>query len=198
MVFDYLSGSTSISNIIFSNILKINPSLMYKYTSVTDQALYLILIPSVIILLFVWLFGYWFMGSKNSGLRILISGVAYIYVVYSGWYGSWMVPIILAWFPLILIAYFGFFIMTKILHPVNVRGAANVMNAVFDKATSKSKDIETTEKNIKLLDKKIDQLKNMMGNVKGNDKAEAEIIAKMADLEHAKMDQEDHLRKLGG
>jgi hypothetical protein len=195
MAFDYLSGTTNIFNLVFNDILKINPTLLYKYTTPADQALYLILIPSVFLLLFVWTFGYWIMGSKGKGLRILISVVAYIYIVYSGFYGSFVAPMILAWFPITIVLYFVFFIMTKIFHPMNVVPASNVVSAVFKKATDKSKDIDSTEKSIELLHKKIKQLEAMQDEMeaKNNDKAVAELITKIAELEHKKIELEDHL-----
>jgi hypothetical protein len=202
MAFSYLSGS-GISDIIFNTILKINPTLLSKYTSVTDQAFYLLLIPSVFIILFVWTFGYWFVGKSHNGLRILISMIAYIYVVYSGWYGSFMVSLILAWFPVILISYFGFFIITKILHPGNVQGLNKVVDAGFKKikeANANSKEIETTEKNIEILKRKIKDLeaKQMSMERAGNPRAVADIITVLSQLEHQKIDQEEHLKRLEG
>jgi hypothetical protein len=200
MAFQYLSSSTSIFNIVFNDILKISPALLSKYTSTSDQALYLILIPSVILLLFVWTFGYWITGSKARGIRTLISVIAYVYIVYSGFYGSFVAPVILAWFPITVVLYFIFFIMTKIFHPMNVVPASNVVSAVFKKATDKSKDIDSTERSIELLNKKISQLKAMQKEMENknppNDKAVAEIITKMTELEHHKMDLEDHLNRL--
>lgn len=203
MAFDYLSG-TSFSDIIFNNLLKLDPSLLYKYSTVTDQAFYLLLIPSVFILLFVWTFGHWFVGNSHNGLRIMISIIAYIYVVYSGWYGSFMVGLILAWFPIILISYFGFFIITKILHPSNVDGLNKVMDAGFKKisdANENNKKIEQTENNIELLNKKIRDMESKLSRMEKGDKNEravADIISALSQLQHQRMDQEALLKKLEG
>lgn len=200
MAFQYLSGSSTVNlfNLIFTQILKISPTLMSKYTTVQDQVLYLIFIPSIIILFFVWTFGYWIVGNANKGFRLLISLASYIYIVYSGWYGSFIIPIVLAWFPIVLITFFAFFILTRIFHPMNVSGASKVMKATFDKATSKSNEIKTTEKKIEEIDKKISQLKSMEGRVSGNDRAMAELVSKEAQLEHMKIELKEKLDRLGG
>jgi uncharacterized membrane protein len=198
MAFNYLSGSVNLFNLIFTQILKISPSLISHYTSLQDQVLYLIFIPSIIILFFVWTFGYWIVGNANKGFRLLISLASYIYIVYSGWYGSFIIPIILAWFPIVLISFFAFFIMTRIFHPMNVQGASKVMTAAYEKATSRSKEISTMEKQIEEVDKKIRQLKSMEGRVSGNDRAMAELVSKEAQLEHIKIELKNKLERLGG
>ena len=145
-------------NLIFQEILKISPSLITKYTTIQDQILYLILIPTVIIFLFIWTFGYWIVGTGHRGLRLLISAIAYIYIVWSGWYGTWIIPIVMTWFPMVLFAFFIFFILTRIIHPLNIGGASKIMKAGFEKASSKGKKINELEKQIDLIDKKIRDL----------------------------------------
>ncbi len=196
MAFEYLGGSTDLSNLIFNEILKISPILMSKYYTLQDQVLYLILIPSVIILLFVWTFGYWFMGGGHRGLRLLISAIAYIYIVYAGWYGTFVIPLILAWFPIVLIAAFAFFLMTKIFHPMNIAGASKVMKSTFQKATAKSKKIDKLERQHDVVTRKIRQLENRLRNT-NNDRAKAELIARISDLNSKKVEIEDKLDQLG-
>jgi hypothetical protein len=198
MAFNYLgSGTLNLFNLIFTQILKISPTLVSKYTTVQDQVLYLIFIPSIIVLFFVWTFGYWIVGNSNRGFRLLITLASYIYIVYAGWYGSFIIPIILAWFPIVLISFFAFFIMTRILHPQNIQGASNVMNAVFEKATNKSKEINTVEKQIELIDKQIRALDNRQNNTT-NERARAELIKRMAELEQKKIEYKERLNSLGG
>jgi hypothetical protein len=198
MAFEYLgSGSLDLFNTIFREILKISPTLLYKYVTLQDQVLYLILIPSVIVLFFIWTFGYWIVGDAHRGIRLLISAIAYIYIVYSGWYGSFIIPIILAWFPIVLFSYFAFFIMTRIMHPSNVAGASKVMSAVYKKASEKRKHADALEKEIDLVNKKINQLQAMRGGTH-NPRAEANLTAEIARLEQKRIALREKLDSLGG
>jgi hypothetical protein len=198
MAFNYLgSGTLNLFNLIFTQILKITPTLISKYSTLQDQVLYLIFIPSIIVLFFVWTFGYWIVGNANRGFRLLITLASYIYIIYSGWYGSFIIPIILAWFPIVLISFFAFFIMTRILHPQNVAGASDVMKAAFQKATSKSKEINTVEKQIELIDKQIRALDSRQ-NSTSNERAKSELIKRMAELEQKKIEYKERLNSLGG
>jgi hypothetical protein len=198
MAFNYLgSGTINLFNLIFTQILKISPTLISKYSAIQDQVLYLIFIPSVIVLLFVWTFGYWIVGNANRGFRLLISLIAYIYIVYSGWYGSFIIPIILAWLPTVLITFFAFFIMTRIFHPSNLQGASNVMSAAFKKATNKSKEMSSIEKQIELIDKQIRALDSRQ-NSTSNERAKSVLIARMSELEQKKIELKEKLSSLGG
>jgi hypothetical protein len=151
-------------NLIFTELLKISPSLINNYSTLQDQILYLLLIPSVIIILFVWLFGYWVV-PKHNGLRVLISIIAYIYIVWSGWYGSWMISLILAWFPMLLLAFFLFFILSRVINPMNLTGASKIMKASFDKIPQKGKEIDTLKKQISILKKKRKHLESERGKM---------------------------------
>ena len=183
-------ATVDLFNLIFTEILKISPTLISRYSTIQDQILYLLLIPSAIILLFVWTFGYWFMGKGHNGLRILISLIAYIYIVWSGWYGTWIIPVILAWFPLILIAFFLFFIISKIFPPLAVGGASNLMKAGFDKIPQKGKEIDKLKKEIDILNKKIIYLKDQKPKVEAQgrhiiDLEVQELEMKVKELKHA-------------
>ena len=146
--------------IIFEEILRISPTLLSdpKYYALQDKLIYLILIPHVILFLFIWLFGYWLVGSGHKGIRYLITAIAYIYFVWAGWYGTWVTPLILGWFPLILISFFLFFIFTKIFPPLNVLGASRAISGGIEKATHKKKQRKRLDDQIDLINKKIRRL----------------------------------------
>ena len=54
MAFEYLGGSLDLFRLIFEQILKISPTLLYKYPTVQEQVFYLILLPHVILFLFLF------------------------------------------------------------------------------------------------------------------------------------------------
>ena len=198
MAFEYLSGSSfNIINLVLVDILKISDKLLYDYTTPTDQIMYLVLIPSAILMLFVWTFGYWIVPDSGKGLRFLISAIAYIYMVYSGWYGSFIVSIILAWFPLVLLSFFAFFIMTKIFHPINIQGANAVIDSAFKKARP-NKNIKIMEKQIDNLNHKISRLESLRRDMenKGNQRGASTAAMKITELEHQRMDLENKIKSM--
>ncbi len=198
MAFEYLgSGTVDLTNLIFREILKISPTLMSRYFTLQDQVLYLILIPSVIIILFIWTFGYWIVGSAHRGLRLLISMIAYIYIVYSGWYGSFIIPIILAWFPMVLLSFFLFFIMTRIFHPLNISGASKIISAGFEKGSRKGRDIKKLEHKIDMVQRKITKTRQQEASAQDNE-TRARLRRVRIALEHKKMDLEDKLDRVEG
>ena len=130
------------------------------------------------------------MGKGHNGLRILISLIAYIYIIWSGWYGTWIIPLILAWFPVVLVTFFLFFIMSRIFHPMNVAGASKVMKAGFEKAGAKGKEINALRKQIEMIDKKIKHLSNERGKMADGQAREVlnleitDLRSKKKEIEH--------------
>ncbi len=101
--------------IIFEEFLKISPNLISNYSTIQDQLLYLVLIPHVILFLFLAAFGLGLMGrvfgKPHHGFQLLVIIISYIYIVWSGWYGSFIVPFTITWFLIALvIGLFLFFI----------------------------------------------------------------------------------------
>jgi len=158
-----------ITQVILQDILKISSSLLREYSSVGDQLIYLILIPSLIILMFVWAFSGWITG-EHPRFRILLSIVSYIFIIYSGWYGSFMVPIIVRWFVVLLAVGFIFFIMTKVIHPIRGPGIYKLSGAIGrrikDVTVGKSKQIEALEKQESEVRGKIKSLEKQLSDPK--------------------------------
>lgn len=71
------------------------------------------------------------------------------------------------------------------------------MNAVFEKATNKSKEINTLEKQIGLIQKQINALQSRLGSVK-DDRSKSVLIDKLAELEQKKIEYKEKLSRLGG
>jgi hypothetical protein len=176
MAFEFLSGSSGISNFIFNEVLKISPSLISKYTTVQDQSIMLILLPHLILFMFLFSFG-WGLMPQNRGLRYVISVVTYIYIMSQGWYGSIIVPVSLAWYPILLIAAIFIFFAFKIIHPVTVGKLANV-GASFAKDAGKhlgkDKEIERLYREIENIDC---QLKKQSPNAATNSGAASAVMA---------------------
>ncbi|MDD5416537.1 MAG: hypothetical protein PHU12_01020 [Candidatus Aenigmarchaeota archaeon] len=142
-----------ILTLILETLLKIDTNLIYQYSSIQDQLFYLILIPHVVILMFLWMFGYAVVPS-HKGIRYLFTLITYMYIIWSGWYGSWMIPIINAWFPIMIGGMFLFFIIAKVIHP-DVAGA---VGGLVKEAGSRIKNIGSKDKEIDKIYRKIGQL----------------------------------------
>lgn len=180
------AASIDLFQIIFEQILKIDPTLIAKYTAIQDQLLYLILIPSIVLLLFLWTFGYWVVPG-HRGIRILLSTIAYVFIVWSGWYGTFIISIINLWFPLILITFFIFFILTRLFHPLNVPGAHKIISAGFDQvkgSIKKGKDKEKMERELQLVDQRIRELDRILGDPNLDAKDRAALRFERAELDN--------------
>jgi len=189
-----------IGSLIFETILKISPELMSRYSTVQDQLLYLLLIPMVIIVLFLWSFGYWVSGRAHAGIRIMVSMIAFIYIIWSGWYGSIIVPILLAWFPLMLGSMFIFFIMSHILPPLTANNATKVMKAMVNKAAGKPFETRRLQEEIQMLEKSIKELKkahdDAMSGTKDDDEQSRGEIEKAFSTQIAALQVEMEQKKL--
>jgi hypothetical protein len=156
MAFDYLSGgSIDLFRLIFQEILKISPTLLYKYTTVQEQVFKLILLPHVI--LFIFLFGFgMFVIPENKGLRYLVMIVAYIFVVIQGWYGTFLVPLLEVWFWLMLVFGLFLFFISRIIHPAAAKElgkAAGLVAQDIGKKMGKEKQIEKLAKELEHIEK---------------------------------------------
>jgi hypothetical protein len=125
MAFDYLAGSSNLTNLIFSQLLKISSTNIIHYTSIQDQVLYLIFIPHIILFLFLYAFSIGIVARVTGGhvgFSRLLGIAAYIYIIWSGWYGTFLIPLLNAWFVIAL--FFGLivFLITAVMHPA--RGVA--------------------------------------------------------------------------
>ena len=193
MAFEYLSGGTlNLFNLIFNQIFKISPTLLYKFTTIQDQTFQLILLPHVVLFLFLFSFGCGII-PENRGLRYLVMIVSYIYIVMQGWYGSLIVPITLAWFPLLLIGGLFLFFIFRIMHPVTAQklGTAGALVAKdMGKRMGKDKQIERLEEEVRHLDEEMNRYRGHIGSDSGAaeayrqlDKRKFALERKIKDLE---------------
>lgn len=182
--------------IVFTEFLKISPDLLSKYSTVQDQLLYLILIPHVILLLFLWTFGSW-IARGHSKFHILLSIVGYIYLIWAGWYGSFIVPIVISWFTITIILAFGFFILTYVIHPA--RGPAlykltGELGGILGEATiGKEKKRKEFERQIESIEA---QVRSLRHSKTGDRMTDRYIDLQIVELERHKADLEHQLSKL--
>jgi len=194
MAFEYLSGGTlDLFNLIFNEILKISPQLLYKYTTIQDQVFYLILLPHVILFLFLFGFG-WGIIPENKGLRYLVMIVAYIFVVMQGWYGTFLVPLLEVWFWISLALGIFLFFIFRFLHPFTAKGLGKTAGTLahdIGKRLGREKQIEKLEEELKDVKK---EMRTHHPHIKDNPGA-AQAYAM---LEQRKHQLEREIKKLEG
>ena len=97
----------SIPQIVWK-ILNITPQILSQYRTVQDQLLWLIFIPSLAMIFFI----YWFASTVSlghKGFRNLFGVAAYLTLILTGWYGR-LIPIFnLYWGLLLAVSAFLFF-----------------------------------------------------------------------------------------
>ena len=133
--------------IIFEEYLKISSDLISRYPTIQDQLLYLILIPHVVLLLFLFGFGQTFI-HEHKGLRFLTTITAYIFILWAGWYGTFLVPLTIGWFYILLGIGFVFFFVGRVIHPSRASELFALSKAVGEKITEKSKKANVYEDEI--------------------------------------------------
>lgn len=152
---------TDLFTLIFENILRIDPSMITKYTALQDQILFLILIPHVILFLFIWGFMY-AVAPGHKGLRYLVALITYLFAMIGGspysYYGSILIPIFSAWWMIILVVGFIFFIASRIVHPARAREIYELGRGITSKITQKGKKEKKLEKQIRSLDSQINAI----------------------------------------
>lgn len=163
-------------NLLFTQILKIDPSILYKYATLQDQMLYLFLIPSVILFLFLYAFSFGIVTrvvGQHKGFSYLVGIVSYIYIVYAGWYGK-LVLWFLNWLTIALgLALFLFFV-SIIFHPSATTAGMKMVGEVGKElAKGKAKD---TEK--KTIEEEISALNREISSLNGQEQRATEATAK--------------------
>lgn len=150
--------------LIFEEILKISPQLMFKYTTLPQQLLHLIFLPHVILFLFLFGFG-WMLAPEHRGFRYLLALAAYIFVVMQGWYGTFLIPLLESWFMIMLV--FGLFLFfgSKIFHPLTAKKIGSRVAPAIGKALAKKKEIERLEDELKFVR---DRMRDLKGRMRGN------------------------------
>ena len=146
---------TGIEQLIFETILRIDPSLLTKYTTMQDQILYLIFIPHIILFIFIFSF-MTVLGGVHRGLRYLVGIGAYAFIIIGGWYGDPLTGLFIIWWQVLLVLAIIFFIGSKFIHPTRVTEIFGIGKKITGKLTEKSKLSKKLEKQIRSINRQIE------------------------------------------
>ena len=190
-------ASIDFITIIFEEILKIDSSLISNYPTVPDQLIYLILIPHIILFLFLSGFGN-VLSHEHKGMQYLVSIGAYIFIIYSGWYGM-LAQLASTWFTIMIVFGLILFFMAKIFPPITAQKFGAVGAKAGEKAFAflgKGKAIEKIDREISYCNQEIARIRQH-GQAGGAEGRQTAMIL-TAQYEAKKHDLENERRKLEG
>ncbi len=164
-----MADVVNIPSLIFQ-ILKISPQLVSKYHGFQDQLLNLIFIPHIILILFLMAFSGMLISrilkTPHMGMRILIGIAAYLYIVWAGWYGTWLLPLVNTYFQVALIVAIIFFGISIFWHPASHEATLKLIQAgaeeVGKRTIGKAKEREKFEKELKSVRDSIKKAQSQM------------------------------------
>jgi len=159
--------ASDLISLVLNEILKISPTVMTKYTTVQDQVLYLIFIPSVILILFIYAFAKQIVGrivGEHKGFEYLISITSFIYIVYSGMFGATLVPIFINWLNIAIVLSLIVFVISVVFHPARgpalTKAAAEAGRMIGEKVTAKEKERKAIEQEVDAIKKELQGLRS--------------------------------------
>jgi hypothetical protein len=169
--------ASDLISLVLNEILKISPSVMAKYTTVQDQVIYLIFIPSIILFLFIYAFSKGIVGriiGDHRGFEYLVSIASFVYLVYSGIFGATLVPIFLTWLNIAIVVALIFFVMSVVIHPAKGPALVKAGEAI-GKSIGK---LNEKEKERKAIEQEIDAVKKELQGLRSEESRTLEPTAK--------------------
>ena len=178
---------------ILETILKIDPYTIANYINVQDQLLYLVLIPHTILFLFLYSFINSILSPPTQapahrGLRLLLGIVAYIFIIWAGWYAI-LVPIFITWFKLLIIIGVIFYLGSKFIHPSRMR-------EIFALSYGKGKNLAEAKVYAKKIERKIDEIDREINNLKKGGVQDPYTMYRIKQLKAQKEELKHQLKKV--
>jgi hypothetical protein len=190
------SMANPILDLIFGTLLRLDPSLISKYSSsVQNQIMNLFLIPHVILFLFIYGFA-WVIIPTHKGLKYLISILAYLTVVLLGEpysYYSMIVPFFLLWWQVALVVGLFFFIWSRFINPSKTPELFNLGRAATAKMSEGSKRRRALLEEIDATRRQIAALRMEAANPGLEPSARSYIQSNISNLEAKRRDLEARL-----
>jgi hypothetical protein len=171
-------------------ILQISSSLLSKYPTVQERLLWLVFIPHVLLVIFIFLFADNIArigGVKHMGIRTLVAVAAYVTIIFTGWYGTYIVPwFINIWYMVLALAIIGF-VVSRFLHPARAKEFMALGKVVGEKFGEKEKVRKKLEHERDTLKRMIQQVNAMpTRTAEGQQAKEMQLVqlkARLAEIE---------------
>jgi len=192
-----MAQTIDILNLLFNDILRINPVTISKYTTPQTQLLNLFLIPHIILFLFIYGLS-WILVPMHKGLRYLAAIAAYLTIVIQGspysYYGM-ILPLLNLWWQIALVVGLFFFIWSRFIHPSKTPELFNIGKAAASKITEKSKKSSAIHHKISSINNQIRALQNRQNQIQAQPPhARNPVIdGEIAELERRRAELESEL-----
>ncbi len=144
----------------------------------THDFIYAFLLPHIVLFIFLFIFAQP-IHKLHNGLGVLFGVGAYIFIIYEGWYGAILAPLLIWWFVLSIIMGLGYFFITKFM------GAGEQRGNVGKWAGEKIKKGMKKEKVIQQLEMDINDYKQKLKNT-NNDEQIKIYTQKLEELRETK------------
>lgn len=132
-------------------ILNITPQLLGQYRTIQDQLLYLIFIPNLVLIFFIYLFAT-NVTYGHRGFRNLFGIAAYATIILSGWYGKFLIPLFVTWWWLWLGLSMFVFLFSVIFKPGKAQEAGAIGSSIAGALLKKGLDKRDAAKLVKDID----------------------------------------------
>ena len=180
-----------IEQLVFVQILKISSGLLSQYHTMADRLFYLIFIPHIVLIIFIYVFAdsaARMGGGIHMGMRTLIGLATYITIVFTGWYGTLLVPIFVNIWQMMVILGLVAFIGSRFLHPGRAAEMMALGKMAGEKITEKGKIRKKLEHDRDALRRMIREVNQMAVSTReGQQSKEMQIVqlkSRLAEIEH--------------
>lgn len=183
--------AANLIELIFLELLKIDPLTMSKYVNLEDQVIYLFLIPHVILFLFLYAFSFGIVTrvtGPHKGFSYLVGIVSYIYIIYAGWYGR-LIIFFLGWLYIALGLAAFLFLISIVWHPAATTAGMKLVGEVgkqLAKGTAKQHEKRALEEELDAVKKQIAELEAEAQRTGEEPQARAYIQMQIANLKAQK------------
>ncbi len=137
-------------DLVFREILQISPRLISQYSTTQDQLIFLLLIPHVILFLFIYAFSRGLvtriLGEAKGSFTYLLSIVMYIFIIFTGWYGVYLIPLFITWWYVVLFVGLVLFAVSAFFAPGRISQAKKFTSAAAETIASKTVGVSEKKK----------------------------------------------------
>jgi hypothetical protein len=189
---------------VLHEILKIPLNLISNYPTVQDKLIYLILIPHIILFIFIYFFAKTTIArilGSHSAIETALMFVVYLFLIYSGIYGSFFIPIFVSAFYILIFLGALFFILNLFIPPARHEGIRRFAIEAAKMVAQKSKAESDREAAIEAIDGKMREIRTLIASLRtksagASEEEKKEISKLIAQLEKELLELEMERRRL--
>jgi hypothetical protein len=154
----------NIIEFVLMDLLRISTDLLRDYSSTQEQLVYLILIPHAVMFLFIFIFadGLSRMAvpgpDAHRGFKVLFGIIAYITLIFTGWYGTILLPIFIVWWKIVLISALVLFSLNAIMHSSMIAGLTRVAASAGGSLTKGAKERKVITKRLRVVEEQLTRI----------------------------------------